>query len=344
MASVSICEDPSVGNRVRSKPNGQVCCGGSGDERKWSNVLCNKVEQIIIDAVHSRNVDVSMMPEANNEQSASNIRFVLHEKNESGMPIADQKVVIASPRSSDVKSEDSFEDLEVSAPDANEFAVESIHCDDQSQDSIQNSDELIDDELNAIHQVSLLMGGNNQLRMDKYIEIDNDCVSVGPSAFPRMQETIDRRLLSTKSSHSLSWYLRRGVLSRCSIRHMLSDQGDYGSSDSSDSRECGDSKGNSGIQSRYENVLEEGQCYLAMCMLIYMYTRLRENCILGYTKINYNEIDVDSEKSDQMSAKYLNNTRSVGFIVRAVMDELDHKRDETPDQNLFGENGDYDKA
>ena len=62
-----------------------------------------------------------------------------------------------------------------------------------------------------------------------------------------------------------------------------------------------------------------------MSMLVYIYSLLREAAILGHTTIGFDEIDVNSNNRNLSGSdphSYLENTKSAGFIIRVVMDEL----------------------
>ncbi|KAL7548089.1 hypothetical protein ACHAWF_011376, partial [Thalassiosira exigua] len=117
-----------------------------------------------------------------------------------------------------------------------------------------------------------------------------------------------------------------------------------------------------------KNVLAEGEYYLAMSMLVYIYSLLRETSMLGHTDVSFDEIDVNSYQSDVVVScgggggasgssgvdvrsasrragggggrggggggayggaggptKFLSKTRSAGFVIRVVMDELEKK-------------------
>jgi len=73
------------------------------------------------------------------------------------------------------------------------------------------------------------------------------------------------------------------------------------------------------------NILMEGEYYLAMSMLVYIYALLREASMLGHTVIAFDEVDVNSVQSNAYCrpSSYLDNTKSAGFIIRVVMDELE---------------------
>lgn len=90
------------------------------------------------------------------------------------------------------------------------------------------------------------------------------------------------------------------------------------------------------------NILSEGEYYLAMSMLVYIYALLRETAMLGHTvrlclsfgdiydshstiqskqDISFDEVDVNSfqsEVSDGNSQGILTKTKSAGFIIRVV--------------------------
>mmetsp|Transcript_7656 Transcript_7656/g.15599 ORF Transcript_7656/g.15599 Transcript_7656/m.15599 type:complete len:1368 (-) Transcript_7656:213-4316(-) len=76
------------------------------------------------------------------------------------------------------------------------------------------------------------------------------------------------------------------------------------------------------------NIMTEGQYYLSMSMLVYVYGLLRQTSLLGHTEITFDEVDVNSSQAEarmNKSHRYLNNTKSAGFIIRVVMDELEKK-------------------
>ncbi len=222
-------------------------------------------------------------------------------------------------------------------------------------------DPLDEEELEAIRKVTSLIGAANPLRTPTYICLDrqtakdsdrgdpsqsNESISSDDdsrkqTAKPALVPTPKRKLISKKSNHRLSWYLRMGVMSRMSIRHIASSEED----DSSTISAVGDSDSSDLEHERCdrfrENVLVEGQSHLAMCMLVYMYTRLRENCQLGNTKVGFDEIDVNAGGPTE---GYLTDTRSVAFVVRVIMDELCHIGEEGSEQDLFGGNCNYDKS
>lgn len=76
------------------------------------------------------------------------------------------------------------------------------------------------------------------------------------------------------------------------------------------------------------NIMTEGQYYLSMSMLVYVYGLLRQTSLLGHTEISFDEVDVNSSQAESrrnISHRYLSNTKSAGFIIRVVMDELEKK-------------------
>ena len=87
------------------------------------------------------------------------------------------------------------------------------------------------------------------------------------------------------------------------------------------------------------DILTEGQHYLSISMLVYMYSHLRETCRMGHTRINFEDVDVNSFQSlygrrfsdssssnDELGGegriRYLDKTKSSGSIIRVVIDEL----------------------
>ena len=70
-------------------------------------------------------------------------------------------------------------------------------------------------------------------------------------------------------------------------------------------------------------------------MLVYIFAMLRETSMLGHTDIPFEEIDVNSYQSIDTSdvglfnpsskLQMLDKTKSAGYVVRVVMDELEKK-------------------
>ena len=73
-----------------------------------------------------------------------------------------------------------------------------------------------------------------------------------------------------------------------------------------------------------EDILTEGQYYLGISMLVYMYSYLRETCLLGHTRVKMEDIDVNSHHSHGLSGtkKFLEYTKSAGSIVQVLVDEF----------------------
>ena len=104
------------------------------------------------------------------------------------------------------------------------------------------------------------------------------------------------------------------------------------------------------------DILTEGQHYLSISMLVYMYSHLRETCRMGHTRINFEDIDVNSFQSlygqtrrrgsdgsgegGEERIRYLDKTKSSGSIIRVVIDELGSSDD---DIGLRSSNGGGDK-
>ena len=80
-----------------------------------------------------------------------------------------------------------------------------------------------------------------------------------------------------------------------------------------------------------EDILTEGQYYLGISMLVYMYSHLRETCRMGHTRVKMEDIDVNSHHSHAFSRtekKFLEFTKNAGSIVRVLVDELAHTDDD----------------
>ena len=106
--------------------------------------------------------------------------------------------------------------------------------------------------------------------------------------------------------------------------HDADDHATISSSGSSCSDNSSDDEGNTWDM----NIMTEGQYYLSMSMLVYVYGLLRQTSLLGHTEISFDEVDVNSSQAESRrnkSHRYLNNTKSAGFIIRVVMDELEKK-------------------
>lgn len=95
------------------------------------------------------------------------------------------------------------------------------------------------------------------------------------------------------------------------------------------------------------DILTEGQYYLGISMLVYMYSHLRETCRMGHTRVSIDDIDVHSCQSQQklpLNGKYLSSTKTAGSIIRVVVDELDAEDEDDADHALLGgEDREYEK-
>ena len=117
------------------------------------------------------------------------------------------------------------------------------------------------------------------------------------------------------------------------------------------------------------DILTEGQHYLSISMLVYMYSHLRETCRMGHTRINFEDIDVNSfqslyglsilgqkgsmrrnndgsgggsGKGSMERIRYLDKTKSSGSIIRVVIDELGDDDVGLRSSNGGGDKRDYD--
>ena len=95
------------------------------------------------------------------------------------------------------------------------------------------------------------------------------------------------------------------------------------------------------------DILTEGQYYLGISMLVYMYSHLRETCRMGHTRCKMYEIDVHSLQSQYHGGKtssYLGKTKSAGSIIRSVVDELDYTDENEEENDIIGdESKEYEK-
>jgi len=95
------------------------------------------------------------------------------------------------------------------------------------------------------------------------------------------------------------------------------------------------------------DILTEGQYFLGISMLVYMYSHLRETCRMGHTRCKMEDIDVHSLQSQYRVGKtthYLDDTKTAGSIIRIVIDELDYTDENEEENDIVGdENKEYEK-
>ena len=95
------------------------------------------------------------------------------------------------------------------------------------------------------------------------------------------------------------------------------------------------------------DILAEGQTFLGISMLVYMYSHLREAVRMGLTRVNMQDIDVNSCQSQYTShpkRAYLNKTKTAGSIIRVVIDELDNEDENDANHELLsGEDKEYER-
>jgi hypothetical protein len=87
------------------------------------------------------------------------------------------------------------------------------------------------------------------------------------------------------------------------------------------------------------DVLSEGQYFLGISMLVYMYSSLRENCRMGHTRCNMDDMDTHSIQSQYKGGeahRYLDTTKTAGSIIRLVIDELDDNDEDDADHEIVG--------
>ncbi len=101
------------------------------------------------------------------------------------------------------------------------------------------------------------------------------------------------------------------------------------------------------FEQQSKDILTEGQHYLGISMLVYMYSHLRETCLMGHTHVRMEDIDVNSHQSqyfNEINKNYLSFTKTAGSIVRVVVDELDCADDDDKEYDLIlKENKEYEK-
>ena len=102
-----------------------------------------------------------------------------------------------------------------------------------------------------------------------------------------------------------------------------------------------------GYQEEHKDMLSEGQIYLGISMLVYMYSHLRETARQGLTRVRMEDIDVHScyrQYNSRRKIKYLSKTKTVGSIIRVLVDELDDEDENDADHELLsGEGREYEK-
>jgi len=95
------------------------------------------------------------------------------------------------------------------------------------------------------------------------------------------------------------------------------------------------------------DILTEGQYFLGISMLVYMYSHLRETCRMGHTRCKMEDIDVHSHQSQYRvgeTTKYLDDTKTAGSVIRIVIDELDYTDENEEENDIVGdENKEYEK-
>lgn len=87
------------------------------------------------------------------------------------------------------------------------------------------------------------------------------------------------------------------------------------------------------------DILTEGQYFLGISMLVYMYSHLRETCRMGHTRCSMEDVDTHSVQSQYKggrNTKYLSDTKTAGSIIRLVIDELDDTDDNDADHEIVG--------
>ena len=113
-----------------------------------------------------------------------------------------------------------------------------------------------------------------------------------------------------------------------------------------------------GREEEQEDVLTEGQHYLSISMLVYMYSHLRETCRMGHTHVKMEDIDVHSHQRHYQdrapggaagpATRYLDKagTQTAGSVIRVLIDELERgdAEDDDAERDIVGnENQRYER-
>ena len=100
-------------------------------------------------------------------------------------------------------------------------------------------------------------------------------------------------------------------------------------------------------QTKKLDVLTEGQYFLGISMLVYMYSHLRETCRMGHTRCSMHDVDTHSVQSHYKKGdvtRYLSATKTAGSIIRLVIDELeDADEDDAEHEIVGGESKEYER-
>ena len=161
---------------------------------------------------------------------------------------------------------------------------------------------------------------SDQSEEESDVDTDNDSFSVISGMKSRFNQFYNSNFVRGKSS-------RNGLdssMRSSGAESQQSEKSEYSaSSDEGTVGTVGEEMGGPN-----QNILSEGEFYVAMSMLVYIYALLRETSLLGHTDIDFDEVDVNSFQSEPGyggSTTFLSKTKSAGFIIRVVMDELEKK-------------------
>jgi hypothetical protein len=100
------------------------------------------------------------------------------------------------------------------------------------------------------------------------------------------------------------------------------------------------------FEEQFKDILTEGQYYLGISMLVYMYSHLRETCRMGHTDVKMKDIDVNSHQSQYYNGtnnKYLSCTKTADSIVQLVVSELGTHDNKEVNDLIGKENKEYEK-
>jgi len=97
------------------------------------------------------------------------------------------------------------------------------------------------------------------------------------------------------------------------------------------------------------DVFAEGQYFLGISVLVYMYAHLRENCRMGHTRCSMHDVDTNSIQSQYNKAgedtRYLDAAKTIGSIIRLVVDEMEcsNDDDDADHEIVGGESREYER-
>jgi len=158
-----------------------------------------------------------------------------------------------------------------------------------------------------------------------HFEKSNGNMTLGANHFPNEKDSRPAR------RHSFSSQSSGGRLAGGESLHMTRNSFSFSSLFTAQNR---DTLEGPPLKEGCGDILQEGQEYLSMAMLVNVYSKLRELSMLGHASVKLVDIDVNSHQSAARKKEmkrlgllesnedlYLGNTKTAGAIVRTVLDE-----------------------